>query len=474
MTASSLTFVAFALLVASLHAVWANRVWRALLFFVANLLFVASFTTAPKALLPFACFLGFGYLGVRSAQFFKGSAATAVVVLTTLALFCWLKKYWFFSFVGFLPFPYLAIGLSYAFFRIMGMIVDARTEPSIARIGPIDFFNFAMNFPTMIAGPIDRYQEFSKPPSRVSLADLGRATERVTIGFFKVLVLSSLLSGFQTQATGGVTSGADTMTKVLESLVSFGVYPVYLYFNFSGYSDIVIGIGYLFGKTYPENFNAPFSSFSFIEFWTRWHMTLSNWLKDYVYTPFLMALMKWNLPRSLDPYLGTLAYFVTFFLIGIWHGSTIVFAIYGLLLALGVSINKLHQTYMQRFLGKKRYKAVASERSYRYGSRGLTYTWYAFCMICFWANGETASRIIGTLGVSGMVLSFVLLLVLATVILNLWEEGAARVRGATAPALATPYAPYLRAIATGALVFGCIANAVLTQKVNADIIYQAF
>ncbi len=474
MTASSLTFVAFAILVASLHAVWSNKVWRGLLFCGANLLFVASFTTAPKALLPFACFLGFGYLGVRSAQFFKGQGVTAAVVLTTLALFCWLKKYWFLSFVGFLPFPYLAIGLSYAFFRIMGMIIDARTEPGIAAIGPIKFFNFAMNFPTMIAGPIDRYQEFSKPPTPVGLADLGQAVERITIGFFKVLVLSSLLSGIQTRATGQVTADGDTVARVWESLASFGAYPIYLYFNFSGYSDIVIGIGYLFGKKYPENFDAPFSSFSFIEFWSRWHMTLSNWLKDYVYTPFLMSLMKANMPRSFDPYLGTLAYFVTFFLIGIWHGSTIVFAIYGLLLALGVSINKLHQTYMQKALGKKQYKIVAANRYYKFVARGLTYTWYSFCMICFWANGETATRIVGALGIPGMIFSFAELLVLATVALNLWEGGVERVRGIAGPALAAAYAPYLRAAAVGALVFGCIANAVLTQKVNADIIYQAF
>lgn len=474
MTASSLAFLAFAILIAALHAIWSNGIWRAVLFCAANLLFVASFTTAPKALLPFACFLGFGYFAVRSAQFFKSRGVTAAVVIATLALFCWLKKYWFLSFVGFLPFPYLVIGLSYAFFRVMGMIIDARTEPSIAAVGPIKFFNFAMNFPTMIAGPIDRYQEFSKPPMPVTLADLGCAIERITIGFFKVLVLSSLLSGIQTAATGLVTADGDAAARVWQSLASFGVYPIYLYFNFSGYSDIVIGIGRLFGKKYPENFDAPFSSFSFIEFWSRWHMTLSNWLKDYVYTPFLMTLMKANMPRSFDPYLGTLAYFVTFFLIGIWHGSTIVFAIYGLLLALGVSINKLHQTYMQKALGKKQYKKIVANQYYRFVARGLTYTWYSFCMICFWANGETATRIVGALGFPGMISSFTALLVFATVALNLWEEGGQRMKGATRALLAAPCASYLRAAAVGALVFGCVANAVLTQKVDADIIYQAF
>jgi hypothetical protein len=102
----------------------------------------------------------------------------------------------------------------------------------------------------------------------------------------------------------------------------------------------------LFGKRYPQNFNAPFSSFNFIDFWSRWHMSLTFWLRDYVYTPLVKLLMQTNLPRSYDPYLGVTAYFIVFFLIGIWHGSTVIFAVYGLVLALGVSINKLYQTLM--------------------------------------------------------------------------------------------------------------------------------
>jgi alginate O-acetyltransferase complex protein AlgI len=459
---------------ALLHAIWTNKLWRSTIFLCFNLLFVASFTTSPMALLPFALFLSWGYLSVRLAGLVSGTAASAVFVLGTLIAFCWLKNYWFLSFIPFLPFPYLTIGLSYAFFRIMGMIIDARSDPQIARIGPVDFFNFAMNFPTVIAGPIDRYQTFSIPPEPVTLPIVGHGLERIAIGLFKVMVLSALLSTLQNAATAALLDDDAETHRILASIVSFGVYPIYLYFNFSGYTDIVIGIGRLFGKTYPENFNAPFSAYNFIDFWSRWHMTLSTWLRDYVYTPLLVMMMRRNASKALDPFLGAIAYFVTFLLIGLWHGSTVIFAIYGLLLALGVSVNKLFQVVMAKAIGRTAYRELSGRKAYRFAARGLTYTWYAFCMVCFWSTGAQALHIVNLLGSGGLVVGFIVLFVVASVLLNVWD--AATVTPQTWLANATPAIakPYLRASLAAGLVFACVAIVVLTNKVNSDVVYQAF
>jgi D-alanyl-lipoteichoic acid acyltransferase DltB (MBOAT superfamily) len=443
-------------------------------FLVANLLFIASFTRSPHVLMPFAVFLAWGYLSVRMATVLRGSGPSALFVFGTLLLFCWLKKYWFLSFLSFLPFPYLSIGLSYAFFRVMGLIIDARYDPAIARIGPLDYFNFAMNFPTMVAGPIDRYQEFSKAGEPLSTRLIGRGFERITAGFFKVMVLSASVSTLQIAATQALAADADMSQRVLQSLLSFGLYPIYLYFNFSGYTDIVIGVGNLFGKHYPENFNAPFSSFSFIEFWSRWHMTLSNWLRDYVYTPLLKYLMSRSPSANFDPYLGVIAYFVTFFLIGIWHGSTVIFAIYGLLLAAGVSINKLWQIYLPRLIGKKPYRQLAAQTPYRYLARGLTYTWYSFCMICFWAKGDEALAMLHALGSAGMAASFVGLLVAATILINLWEEIVSGCRRGLSGLQGSDFLPFAKALLGGLLVFGCIAMVIVTKRIDTNIIYQAF
>jgi D-alanyl-lipoteichoic acid acyltransferase DltB (MBOAT superfamily) len=440
----------------------------------ANIAFIASFTRSPHALLPLACFLLLGYVSVWVARFNRGSASTAFFVIGTVVIFCWLKKYWFLSFVPFLPFVYLTVGLSYAFFRVLGMIIDARTEPDIARVGPVSYFNFAMNFPTMIAGPIDRYQEFARPPLPLTQQDLATGLERVARGFFKVLVLSSIVSRWQTAATVALLNGGSHLHLVRFAVASFGLYPIFLYFNFSGYTDIVLGIGHFFGKRYPENFNAPFSSFNFLDFWSRWHMSLSFWLRDYVYTPLLKLLMQADLSRSLDPYLGVASYFVTFFLIGIWHGSTVIFAVYGLLLGLGVSMNKLYQTLIIRKIGKKRYKELSANLGYRFVCRALTYTWYCFCMICFWNQGEIALRMLRSLGITGMSAVFVALLAIAVIFLNLFEEGLVALRVRVSISLFGEFAPYARATLVAVLIFGCIAGAVLSQKINANIIYQAF
>ena len=349
-------FLAFSITAAALYSISINQWWRKAVMLAANVAFIASFTTSPKMLLPYACFLALGYLSVLIARFTTAKRLDLVTILGFVAAFCWLKKYWFFSLVPSLPFAYLSVGLSYCFFRILGMIIDSRTEAVIANTGPIDFLNFAINFPTMVAGPIDRFQNFVMPTERVKIAQVGAALERITLGFFKVLVPALIVSRWQTGATAALLDQAGK--PVWSAVASFGLYPIFLYLNFSGYTDIVLGIGRLFGAQYPENFNAPFSSCTFIDFWSRWHMSLSFWLRDYVYSPFLKWLMERNLPLSFDPYLGIISYFLTFFLIGIWHGSTAIFAIFGLLLALGVSVCKLYQIAAGKVLGKKRYKDV--------------------------------------------------------------------------------------------------------------------
>lgn len=286
-------------------------------------------------------------------------------------------------------------------------------------------------------------------------------------------MLSTLVGGWQTAATQHLLQ-ADGAALIAWASVSFGLYPVFLYCNFSGYTDIVLGVGRWLGKDYPENFNAPFASLNFIDFWSRWHMSLSFWLRDYVYTPLLMRLMKMDLPRSFDPYLGVVAYFVTFFLIGIWHGSTVIFAIYGLLLALGVSVNKLFQIAMSRRLGAKRYRSLAARKGYQYLSRALTYTFYCFCMVCFWSTDVQAINLLTHLRAGGAALAFLVLLAMTTVVLNAWEEIFPLLRAQWESYQQRAFFQYVRAVALGILIFLCIANAVISSKVDAMVVYQAF
>jgi D-alanyl-lipoteichoic acid acyltransferase DltB (MBOAT superfamily) len=112
---------------------------------------------------------------------------------------------------------------------------------------------------------------------------------------------------------------------------------------------------------------------------------------------------------SLDPFLGALAFFVTFLLMGMWHGPTLMFALYGLLLAIGISANKLYQVFMVKKLGRTKYRNLSANPAYQACSRGLTFTWYALSMVCFWASGSQATRLVNVFS-AGAMLGCVLLL----------------------------------------------------------------
>jgi D-alanyl-lipoteichoic acid acyltransferase DltB (MBOAT superfamily) len=187
-------------------------------------------------------------------------------------------------------------------------------------------------------------------------------------------------------------------------------YTAYLYFNFSGYMDIVIGIGVLLGQALPENFDRPFSARSFLEFWQRWHMTLSNWFKLYLFNPFLMFLMARIPAPALTAYLGVVAFFVTFLVMGVWHGTTRVFVIYGLLMGAGASVNKLWQIFCTDRLGKKRYKALGQTTAYSYAARGLTFAYFTVALTCLWLPElPQFLAVVSRLGVTGVIGALILL-----------------------------------------------------------------
>jgi len=209
--------------------------------------------------------------------------------------------------------------------------------------------NYTLNFTTVLSGPIQTYQDFSKYqlapiPLRLDPYDIGRAVERIVIGFFKVNVLSLALSLMQGQALEALQSAGSLETRTVQGFLIIGLYPLYLYCNFSGYIDIVIGIARLLRIELPENFNRPFSADNFMNFWSRWHITLSEWLKTYVYNPLLIAGMRRFQSAAIAPFLGIFAIFVTFFLVGLWHGQTAEFLFFGVLQPGGVAGVMLYQT----------------------------------------------------------------------------------------------------------------------------------
>jgi hypothetical protein len=237
--------------------------------------------------------------------------------------------------------------------------------------------------------------------------------------------------------------------------------------------DIVIGIGRLFNQDLPENFNKPFAARTFLEFWNRWHMTLSEWFKIYLFTPMMRALATRFPSPAILPYLGVFGFFFTFFVVGIWHGTTLVFLICGVLMGAGASINKLWQLRMQKSLGKKRYQALGKHPVYVYLCRGLTFSYFTLAVVtCFWVDLGQMEMLVGRMGVVGIAGILVAMTLAAALGAVAWDLLAAGCRKVAACA-ATFENVVTRNLWLATLIVGIVAVSSFYHKAP-DFVYRAF
>ena len=252
------------------------------------------------------------------------------------------------------------------------------------------------------------------------------------------------------------------------------VYPFFLYANFSGYIDIVIALARLMRVKLPENFDRPFAASSVLDFWNRWHITLSNWLKTYVYNPLLLTLMRRISSLALQPFLGVFCFFVTFFLIGVWHGRTSEFVIFGVLTGGGISINKLWQLGLTRGLGRRGYKALAMNPIYVAFGRGLNFSWFALTLFWFWGDWKQVGDLSRALSTGQWVGVWLACWLFATMLLASWEWLRAwllSIQSAEGPVLCSRYA---RAVYASALGLAAFVMMVLLNQPAPDVVYKAF
>jgi alginate O-acetyltransferase complex protein AlgI len=473
MTVPSFQFLALVVAGALVYNISSALHWRQAVLLAINILFLATLSRSPAPFLPFAGFLVLGFVSVRVLQAVRSSKLFVAAICCALLSFFWLKKYAFLPEESFLQFPYVTIGLSYVFFRVMHLMIDAHQNSVESSVRAIDYANYTLNFTSLVSGPIQRFQDYHRMQNSVLPAldevIVGRAVERIALGFFKVFVVSMLLLHWHTILLSGfgseLTWGARTVTGAL----IVAIYPIYLYFNFAGYTDTVIGAARLFRLELPENFNRPFSSENFITFWSHWHITLSNWLKTYVYNPLLMALMRRFESPRLEPYFAALAFFVTFFLVGAWHGQTSEFLFFGVLQGAGVAINKLYQIEMARSLGRKRYRALCQNAYYRALSRGFTPAWFAATLLWFWSDWSQIAALWRALGAAGAVGAAILTTICATV--GLWAWVAIRDR---VDHLTIFSSRYVRTAAVSAEMAVLVMLNVVLESPAPEIVYKGF
>lgn len=469
-------FLGFALVAALVYNLVRSTRWHRLVLLITNLLFLASLASTPEELLPLGCFLllGFALFALVRSRPSRGVHVAAIVVV--LCAFFWLKRYTFIPSTLFLHAPYLLIGLSYIFFRVLHLVIDAPDRD--IRLPPIDYLNFTLNFTSLVSGPVQRFEDYQRTavtsPLPLGPADIGEATLRIVTGLFKVAVMAVVVASMQRAVAPLALQGATQPVRATAAVLLMALFPVFLFFNFSGYTDFVIGVARLFRIELPENFDRPFRAASFIDYWSRWHMSLSNWLRTYVYNPLLMAAVRRNRDPRLLPYLGAMALFVTFFLVGAWHGRTTNFLFFGVLNGGGVAVNQSYRIFMLQRLGRKRLATLASRRWYVALGRGLTFTWVSFTLLWFWSDWLPIAQLAHAVGLTGLVFGAGALVLAAGLVLTgveLLERVVMSLEVAGAPLLRSRYVLTVWVTLMG---LGILAVQSATQATAPDIVYKDF
>jgi alginate O-acetyltransferase complex protein AlgI len=277
-------------------------------------------------------------------------AVTIVVLLGTLATFKYAE--FFASFVPGLHVPHLPLplGISFYVFEMISYVVDVYRGDKGAKSLP-EFALYVSYFPHLIAGPIVRASELLPQLREQREFDSARVSEGMFImltGFVKKMVLADNLAIF----ADAVFKKPETFNSV-ELALGVLAYTGQIYCDFSGYTDIARGGSLMLGFELPENFDYPYLSKSITEFWRRWHMTLSRWLRDYLYIP-----LGGNRGSELATYRNL---FITMTLGGLWHGARVTFVIWGAYHGLLLAVHKLYGGATQ----SAQWKAVRANLAYK-------------------------------------------------------------------------------------------------------------
>ena len=230
------------------------------------------------------------------------------------------------------PVPQIVVPLAISFFtfEFVHVLVDVYLG-KIVELDALDFAVFTMFFPTLVAGPIKRYQSFAPQVRAIETPsgdDFALNIYRVVLGVAKKTILADSMSVL----TAPLSDPTAFPYGRLDYWVAMLAYTVKIYFDFSGYSDIAIGVAGLLGVRIPENFDRPYWAENISTFWRRWHMSLSTWIRDYIFIP--LGGSRGN------PVSTALNLFVAMALAGLWHGAAWTFVVWGLWHGAGLAVHR--------------------------------------------------------------------------------------------------------------------------------------
>jgi len=291
---------------------------------------------------------------IRYTRFRKSSLTASVIVQASVLGY--FKYANFFvgqvsvgrEYLGFPPIAWeavlLPIGVSFFVFQAISYTIDVYREECEPLTNPLDVALYISMFPQLIAGPIVRYAEISDHlrARTTTHSDVARGACRFLLGVCKKVIVADAV-GEVADAAFGLPNAELTSAA---AIIGTFAYTFQIYFDFSAYSDMAIGLGRIFGFRFPENFDRPLSATSITDFWRRWHMTLSFWFRDYVYVPLGGSrTSKFGTYRNL---------WAVFLLSGLWHGANWIFIIWGAYHGFLLTLER-----MWRVSGRKRLSANA-------------------------------------------------------------------------------------------------------------------
>jgi alginate O-acetyltransferase complex protein AlgI len=219
------------------------------------------------------------------------------------------------------------LGLSYITFQVISYLVDISKGTIPAEKDVIKFAAYILFFPKLISGPITRYKQFRDqlPALDPPVEEIAGGFRRVLIGVIKRILIASQLGIFANAVFDLPTPNVEPHIAWLALLA----YSLQIYFDFSGYTDVALGLGRMIGITLPENFNDPYTAQSISDFWRRWHITLSTWFREYVFYPLERRKLRFAGQQ--------INLILVFLLTGLWHGPTLTFIAWGLLHGLAIA-----------------------------------------------------------------------------------------------------------------------------------------
>jgi D-alanyl-lipoteichoic acid acyltransferase DltB (MBOAT superfamily) len=332
-------------------------------------------------------FLSFGYLTLKTG-FTKSGTVIFVIIWYLLKSKSFIPDNWIFD-----------LGISWFVFRQIGLAYSLTPCP---RLSFTRYLSYMLYFPTLFAGPYLAPHKFFNQLDSINTisgfkTDLNGQIDRILFGVFKVLAISpTIVIGFEH------LPDSLPMFQALKMMT----YTLNLYIQFAGFMDISIGFSSLLGIELPENFNHPFKSSSFKEFWTRWHITISNWFRLYIFNQLLHKTyeLKPNSINSKWPYIfPTLT---TFIIMGLWHHPNVSYLFFGIYLALAI--------IFENICGKL-FKNLTPANLRIFLGRVWVTSIFCFCISCFWLTENTfvSSQILDTipwLVLFSVIAQFILLL----------------------------------------------------------------